>query len=389
MNANRRLFLQSFGLASIPLFLQGKTLSTYTVGVIGHTGRGNFGHGLDKMWKMHPKVSVVGVADANPQGLQKALARVGQGTGYLDYRKMLETKRPDFVAVCPRHVDQRVSMIKAACEFGAKAIYVEKPFARSLKECDLISEACKRSGTLLAVAHRNRYHPALAVAIKLIKDGLLGQVLAMQGRGKQDRRGGGEDLWVLGTHVFDLFHAFAGKPVSCTATVKTKGKIATQNQIYEGNEGLGTLVGDEIHAEWKMENGWTATFDSVRGKGSRQKGFGLEIVGEKGTLEILCDQEPLFHFIEGKSSKGSKERIPLTSSGLGKKEREDIDGTVRNHLAALIDLIHCLENGAEPLCGLDEGTSPVSFVSSVFESHRQGGKEVNLPLTSRGNPLLR
>ena len=68
-------------------------------------------------------------------------------------------------------------MIKAACEFGAKAIYVEKPFARSLKECDLISEACKRSGTLLAVAHRNRYHPALAVAKKLIKDGLLGQVL--------------------------------------------------------------------------------------------------------------------------------------------------------------------------------------------------------------------
>ena len=105
MNANRRLFLQSFGLTSIPLFIQGKTLSTYIVGVIGHTGRGNFGHGLNKMRKMHSKVVVVAVADANPQGLQKALARVGQGTGYLDYRKMLETQRPVFVAVCPRHVD--------------------------------------------------------------------------------------------------------------------------------------------------------------------------------------------------------------------------------------------------------------------------------------------
>jgi hypothetical protein len=77
------------------------------------------------------------------------------------------------------------------------------------------------------------------------------------------------------------------------------------------------------------------------------------------------------------------------SSGLGKKEREDIDGTVRNHLAALIDLIHCLENGKEPLCGLNEGTSTVAFVSSVFESYRHGGKDVHLPLTSRGNPLLR
>lgn len=384
MKMNRRLFLKSSGLAGISSALWGQTASGYRVGIIGHTGRGNFGHGLDKMWKLHPKISVVGVADANPQGLPKALERTDAETGYLDYREMLQTHSPDFVAICPRHVDQRVAMIEAACEFGAKAIYVEKPFARSLRECRLISQACKRSGTLLAVAHRNRYHPALPVARKLIDAGLLGHVHSMEGRGKQDHRGGAEDLWVLGTHVFDLFNAFAGKPVTCSAEIKADGKVATKNQIHDGNEGLGPLLGDEIHAEWKMANGWSATFQSVRGKGSRQAGFGLEIKGSKGTMDIRCDREPLIHFIDG--SVGN-ERIPLTSSGLGKPEMRDIEGTVRNHLAAIHDLIHCLERGGSPICGLEEGTSTVSFVSSVFESYRQGGKVVGFPLENRTHPL--
>ena len=261
---------------------------------------------------------------------------------------------------------------------------MEKPFARSLRECRLISQACKRSGTLLAVAHRNRYHPALPVARKLIDGGLLGHVHSMEGRGKQDHRGGAEDLWVLGTHVFDLFNAFAGKPVTCSAEIRADGKVATKNQIHDGNEGLGPLLGDQIHAEWKMANGWSATFQSVRGKGSRQAGFGLEIKGSKGTMDIRCDREPLIHFIDG--SVGN-ERIPLTSSGLGKPEMRDIEGTVRNHLAAIHDLMHCLERGGSPICGLEEGTSTVSFVSSVFESHIQGGKVVGFPLENKTHPL--
>ena len=34
-------------------------------------------------------------------------------------------------------------MIEAACEFGVKGIYVEKPFARSMEECDQIKKACE------------------------------------------------------------------------------------------------------------------------------------------------------------------------------------------------------------------------------------------------------
>ena len=38
----------------------------YRVGVIGHTGRGNYGHGLDTVWGHLPGCELVAVADAIP-----------------------------------------------------------------------------------------------------------------------------------------------------------------------------------------------------------------------------------------------------------------------------------------------------------------------------------
>ena len=145
MTDRRRFLLQSIALSSAPFVVRGKNNKPFRVGVIGHTGRGNFGHGLDSVWKLHPRTTIAGIADAEPNGLKRAQAKLKEGKAYADYREMLDKERPDFVAVCPRHVDQRVDMIKAACEFGAKGIYVEKPFARSLEECDWIKEACAKS----------------------------------------------------------------------------------------------------------------------------------------------------------------------------------------------------------------------------------------------------
>jgi len=358
--------------------------------VIGHTGRGNFGHGLDVVWNLLEETYVEAVADADPNGLKNAKKRLKTEKGYLDYREMLVESKPDIVAVCPRHVDQRVPMVTATCEAGAKGIYVEKPFARSLKEADKIAAACKESGVKLAVAHRNRYHPVIPTLLDLLKQGLIGDVLEMRGRGKEDRRGGGEDLWVLGTHVFDLFHSLAGKPLSCSAEVRQNGKPAAKADVYEGNEGLGPLAGDEIHARWRMENGWNATFDSIRNLGRREASFGLQIIGNRGVIDLRNDREPLAHFMEGspfQPTKSERKWIPVSSAGVGKPEPNDIRGTVHNHIAAARNLISSIRENRDPECGIIEAVSTVEFVSSVFESHRMGGKNVSIPLTTRENPL--
>ena len=391
MRSDRRSFLSaSIAFGSAPVILLGKR-KQIRVGIIGSTGRGNYGHGLDVAWKNIPEASIVAVADDNDKGRASALKRLNCKKGYEDYRKMLELEKPDFISVCPRHTDQRVPMIEAACENGVKGIYVEKPFARSMEECDRIRKACESAGVKVAVAHRNRYHPGLPVVRRLIQEGVIGKVVALRGRGKEDHRGGGEDLWVLGTHVLDLVHAIAGDPESCSAELRIGGRLVEKSDIKPGNEGLGPLAGDEVHARWKMKNGWTSTFDSIRGHGIKSANFGLQIIGNEGVIDLRCDREPLAHFREGcpwLPDRKTEPWVPISSMGIGKSEKIPISQTVKNHKSALINLIESVEKNRSPLCGLEEGISTVRFVQSVFASHMENGKNIHFPLKFRKHPFL-
>ena len=111
------------------------------VAVIGHTGRGNYGHGLDTVWLKVPETEIVAVADPHQAGRVKELKKLKIERGFSDYRKMLLEVRPEIVAICPRHADQHRDMAVAAAESGVRGIYIEKPFCPTPGEADEI-EAC-------------------------------------------------------------------------------------------------------------------------------------------------------------------------------------------------------------------------------------------------------
>ena len=50
-------------------------VTVVTVAVIGRTGRGNYGHGLDVVWKEFPNCQIVAVADDNAGGRANAEKR--------------------------------------------------------------------------------------------------------------------------------------------------------------------------------------------------------------------------------------------------------------------------------------------------------------------------
>ena len=121
-----------------------------------------------------------------------AAKRTGAERSYADYREMLEKERPQIVSVAPRWLDCHRDMVVACAEYGAH-VFLEKPMCRTLAEADEMIDACERAHVKLAIAHQTRYSPKLQVVRDLIFDGQLGQILEMRGRGKEDRRGGGED----------------------------------------------------------------------------------------------------------------------------------------------------------------------------------------------------
>ena len=57
-----------------------------TVAAIGHTGRGNFGHGLDTVWLHLSEAEVIAAADPDQAGLAAELKKLNIERGFRDYR---------------------------------------------------------------------------------------------------------------------------------------------------------------------------------------------------------------------------------------------------------------------------------------------------------------
>lgn len=398
-DTSRRTFLSGMGaLGAVPFLstLARAEEKRWRVGVIGHTGRGNYGHGLDTMWRQLPETRIVAVADQNENGRNAALVRLKNADGsaprgYRDYREMLTKESPDLVAVCPRAIDEHHDMLVAAIRSGAKGIYVEKPFCRTPAEGDAIIEACADSGCRIAIAHRNHYHPALPTVRSLIEEGEIGRVLELRGRGKEDRRGGGLDLWVLGSHVFDLARYFAGNTQSCSANLYQGKRLAISEDMTTGAEGVGRLAGDRLHARFEMESGVPFYFDSIRDTGVPEAGFGLQIIGTKGMVDFRIDQHPLVHFLPGspfQPTSNERSWIPISSAGIGKPEPlADVGKSVAGHLYPARDLIAAIEEERLPLCNQNDGLAITEMICAVFASHVAGGKTLPFPLEDRRDPL--
>jgi predicted dehydrogenase len=390
---NRRHFTRTsvLGIAATTTLLSAKDRQPSRVGVIGHTGRGNFGHGLDTVWLKLKETEIVAVADAVPAGLERAKKKLKVESGFPDYRRMLAEAKPDIVAVCPRHVDQRRDMILACIEADVRGIYIEKPFAQTPAQADEIIAAAESRGTKIAVAHRNRYHPVLPVVHKFLRDGGLGKVLEIRGRGKGDRRGGAEDIWVLGTHVLNLMMHFSGPPQTCSAQLWQGDRLATAQDVIQGSEGLGPLAGNELHARYQFANGIVGYFDSIHDDGTKNAGFGFQIIGSNGLLNFQCDKDPLVHLQKGNPFQPTttpEPWVPITSQGVNQPETYDVRGRVQNHVDAARDLIGAIMTpDRQPLCDAREAALTVEMVCASFESHRQQGRAVDLPLKFRGNAL--
>ena len=360
----------------------------YLAAVIGHTGRGDYGHSLDKMWLDVPGVEIVAVADPDPKGLAEAAKRIAAPRQFADYKKMLAEAKPDLVSIATRFVDVHCDMVLAAVESGVRGIYLEKPLCGTLEEADRMIDACQKHRVKVAVAHQTRYSPKLRVVRELIAAGKLGKLLEIRARGKEDARGGAEDIWVLGPHLLDVMQLLGGKPQSCFASVLQAGHPIRKSDIKPGNEGIGLLAGDEVHATYRLSGGAIGSFDSVKDAGGGPR-FGLWIYGSKGVIEMGTNYMPWAWFLphpSWSSPRYKKAWIEITSAGLGKPELLKKATPHDGNVAAVKDLIEAIEKDRPPVADITEARTALEMVVAAFESQRTG-KPAAIPLIRRDDPL--
>jgi predicted dehydrogenase len=361
----------------------------YRAAVIGRTGRGDYGHGLDVAFRDHPGLKLIAVADEDPRGLAAAGRRLRVDQTCTDYRAMLDRVRPQFVAVAPRWIDGHREMIEACAERGIH-VFSEKPLAPTLPDCDAIVAACERSHTKLAIAFQTRYSPRYERVKELIAAGTIGEVLELRGRGKEDRRGGGEDLIVLGSHIMDLYRGLLGEAAWCFARVTEGGQLVGHGQVRQGAEGLGVLAGDRIDAIYGFAGrSPIAHFATARPRepGSR---FGIQILGSRGRIDLGTGWRPDAFLLPDPTWRGASEGAKwqeITSDGVGKPETIATNHLAEANLAIVTDLIRAVETDTQPRASVYDGRASIEMILACYAAHARGGP-VELPLRERARHPL-
>src|SRR5262245_21138673 len=360
----------------------------YRVAVIGRTGKGNYGHALDTVWLRCDKAEIVAVADENEKGRADTAQKLGAKNAYADYRQMLEKEKPQIVSVADRWPDCHRDMVIACAEHGV-SIFLEKPVSQTLQQADEMIAACEKHHVKCAVAHQTAYSPRVKVVKDLIREGKIGDVLELRGHGKEDKRGGGEDLMVLGTHTFDLMRHLAGDAKWCFARIQQGGKKAVSGDIRQGGEQIGPIVGDHISAHYGFSGLAVGNYTTHVAKAGANTRYWLEVRGTKGVIHIGFGILPVALLCEDPSGMFGKSKAPwqeISSAGLGKPEPPAPKGLDNGNILIVNDLIEAIEKDRAPLDSIHDGRAALEMILAVYESHRLE-RPVDLPLKNRKHPL--
>jgi predicted dehydrogenase len=363
-------------------------MKKYRVAVIGRTGKGDYGHDLDGVWLRCDRAEIVAVADENEAGRAKAAAKLGVKAAYADYRQMLEKEKPQIVSVADRWLDCHHPMVLACAEHGA-SIFLEKPVAQTLQQADEMVETCRKHHVKCALAHQTRYSPRVKVIKDLIAEGRIGDVLELRGHGKEDSRGGGQDMMVLGTHAFDLMRHFAGPAKWCYSRIQTESRRSVSGDVREGGEQMRAIVGDHIAAHFGFGGVATGSFYSHKAKDGVSARYWLEIRGSKGVIHGGYGILPAAYLCEdpsGMFGRSKKPWLEITSAGVGKPETLDAKEIGNGNILIVNDLIQAIEKDRPPLDSIEDGRDALEMIMAVYESHRHE-RLVELPLKNRKHPL--
>jgi glucose-fructose oxidoreductase len=132
---------------------------------------------LLRMVHEHPHAQIVGVCDETPERMKSAISnfKLPDSAVFSDYRKCIETTRPDLVILCPATAKHPEWTEKIA-PFGTD-ILMEKPFAATLADADRMIAAVAKTGKTLAINWPLRWYPAHVTAKRLIDEGAIGEVI--------------------------------------------------------------------------------------------------------------------------------------------------------------------------------------------------------------------
>lgn len=382
---------------------------TWKVGIVKDTSKPMLGlHATHTAFRGLPDVEVVGHVDSNPGDIERKLRFTQAKRHYLTLQDMLDNESPDIVVLCSRHPYDHLEQIRAVVEKGCH-IYCEKPICVTLPEADEIVGLAEKHGIKIALAHYSRYDLGFLTMKKMVEAGEIGDPVTVHGRGKNDHRGGGEDLIVLGTHILDLETFFFGAPEYVFADVATDGRPIVKTDRTETVEPVGPAAGDEVFACFRFPGGVRGIFESKRGLRDRTSPvahMGITVIGAKGTLSIRFEDagdrplrplrisrtpgppedESRFEIVPLTEDRAIPGAEPLDYSLCGQKDIPRAPFFLESNRFAVWDLMRAIEEDRQPVSNIYNARLAVEMIQAIYASSLSRSV-VTFPLADRAHPL--
>ena len=151
---------------------------------VGVIGTGFIGPAHIEALRRLGYVDVVALADINEETAKKKAEALSIGKHYGDYRELLADKDIEVVHICtPNYLHYK--MAKDALLAG-KHVVCEKPLAVKSSEAEELIKIAKEKNLVTAVHFNLRFYPLMHHAKKMVEDGELGRILAVNGSYQQD-----------------------------------------------------------------------------------------------------------------------------------------------------------------------------------------------------------
>jgi UDP-N-acetylglucosamine 3-dehydrogenase len=205
---------------------------------------------------------------------------------YTDYRQLLADTSIDAVGITT-HIDDHRDIAVAALRAG-KHVFLEKPMAPTVEDCDQIIAAARESGGLFMVGHICRFDPRVALAKQAIDEGRLGRIISMHARRNLSKAIGEANLDKIsalmgdGIHDADLMLWFTGAAaISVYAQEVHPGPCKYPDCAWAMVRFDNGAVG-VVESVWHLPNSTPFAIDAR-----------MEIIGTEGALYVNCGQAGL------------------------------------------------------------------------------------------------
>lgn len=321
----------------------------------GVIGLGFFGEKHAEVLSDMPGVALAAVCTRRPHRVKEIAERFKVPKTYTDYRDLLADTEIDAVSVVTHVSDHRDITIEALK--AGKHVFLEKPMAGTVEDCDEIIKVAKSAKGFFLVGHICRFDTRVSMAKSAIDKGRIGKIFSMQATRNLPANISAEVLDKIsplmgdGIHDTDIMLWLTGSKVQSVYAQNVyvrnfKNPDISWAMYRFDNDAVGV-----IETVWYLPNNTPFTIDAR-----------MEIIGSEGAIYIDCGNAGL---TINDSAGINKPDTAYWPNLFGKRV-----GVLRNELSYFIE---CINTGKSPdVITPEESKMAVAVICAAEQSAASG-----------------